>query len=77
MPQPISYTTTITRAGDSFDGIAFEKYKNEQLSSEIITLNPDYCNVLIFGEGVELIIPVYDTKVTPETLPPWRQEETE
>ncbi len=77
MAQPISYTTVITRAGDSFDGIAFEHYKNERLSSEIIALNPDYSNVLVFGEGVELTIPVYDTKVTPETLPPWRTEETE
>lgn len=75
MAQPISYKKVITRAGDSFDSMAYTHCQNEKLSSEIIALNPDYCNVLIFGEGVEIVIPVYDTDVTPETLPPWRTED--
>lgn len=75
MQQPISYKNIITRTGDTFDGIAYEQYKNELLSSEIIALNPKYCNVLIFREGIELTIPVYDTDKKPETLPPWRKVE--
>ena len=77
MSQPISYKKIITRAGDSFDGLALEHCGNEKLSSEIIALNPQYSNVLIFGEQIELTIPVYDTSNTPDTLPPWRQKEDE
>lgn len=77
MSRLISLKKIITRAGDSFDGLAFEHCGNERLSSEIIALNPKYSNVLIFGEQIELTIPVYDTNETPDTLPPWRQQEDE
>lgn len=75
MAEPISYKTIKTRAGDTFDGLAYKYCANEQLASELILLNQDYCDVLIFGEGISLTIPVYDTDVTPETLPPWRTAE--
>ena len=75
MQQPTSYIEIVTKAGDTFDSLALEHCGSEMLSSEIISLNPMYRNVLIFGEGINLEIPVYNTSITPETLPPWRQEE--
>lgn len=74
MQQPISYKQIITRAGDSFDSLAYKHCGDERLSSEIIALNPQYSNVLIFGEEIELKIPVYSSENTPDTLPPWRTE---
>lgn len=62
-----------TENGDTFDSLAFQFYTNEQLSSEIIKANPDYCDVLIFEDAVRLRIPVFDTVSTPDTLPPWRK----
>lgn len=59
----------ITAAGDSFDGIAYKELGNELLSSAIIKLNPEYCNVLIFGEGVRLKMPEATVQTT--DTPPW------
>jgi len=67
--------TYITKAGDTFDGIAYDEYGNECYATNIIEYNQTYVDVLIFGEGVELTLPVYDTDTTPETLPPWRQSD--
>jgi len=64
-----------TSAGDTFDELALTYCGSELLSSEIIALNPDYSNVIIFGEGVPLLIPVFDEADTPDTLPPWRTED--
>ncbi len=64
----------VTSDGDTFDILALCYYNNEKLASAIIQRNPDYCDVLIFDEGVELIIPDVSTVTPPETLPPWRRE---
>lgn len=61
-----------TIQGDTFDAIALDFYGEETLSSAIMLYNPDYINVLVFGAGVELLIPVIDA-AAPSTLPPWRQ----
>lgn len=74
MAELSGYKHITTNAGDTFDSISYAQYQNEKLSSEIIALNPGFCDVLIFGEGVDLTIPVYDTEKTPDTLPPWRME---
>lgn len=73
MPQLISTKKILTSGCDTFDELALTHCGSERLAGEIIALNPDYCNVVIFGQGTELTIPVFDTKETPETLPPWRQ----
>ena len=67
-----SYITYITSAGDTWDEIAYKMCGSEVLSSEIMSLNRAYIGVVEFGEGVELIIPVYEASQDPETLPPWR-----
>lgn len=63
-----------TRDGDTFDLLALRYFNDEKMASAIIQRNPDYCDVLIFGAGVELIIPDVSTVTLPETLPPWRRE---
>ncbi len=73
MAQVISTTTHITQAGETFDTMALYLCGSEILATDIIALNPEYSNVVVFGEGAELTIPVYDTTETPETLPPWRK----
>lgn len=72
MQQAISYAEYDTSAGDTFDELALDFCGNEMYASEIIALNPDYADVLIFGEGITLIMPVYELEDRVETLPPWR-----
>lgn len=64
-----------TIAGDTFDTLALEFLGDEKLASAIIKENPDYCDTLIFDEGVTLIVPESVDVTLPETLPPWRREE--
>lgn len=67
------YKTYMTKWGDAFDLLALKEYGEETLSKYIIEANPDYCDVLIFEESVELRIPILENKEVPETLPPWRR----
>lgn len=73
MPDIVGYKTYTTKWGDAFDSIALKEYAEETYANYIIDANPDYCDVLIFEESVELQIPVLETKEVPETLPPWRR----
>lgn len=66
----LKYTTS---KSDTFDILAFVFYDDPLLASVIIQANPDYSDVLIFEDNVELYIPEIDTTEIPETLPPWRQ----
>ncbi len=66
----LKYTTS---KGDTFDILAFVFYDDPLLASVIIQANPDYADVLILEDNVELHIPEIDTTEIPETLPPWRQ----
>jgi phage tail protein X len=62
-----------TRAGDMFDALALDAYGDESLAHVLIQANPDYAATLVFGAGVDLMIPVVDMARIPETLPPWRR----
>lgn len=64
----------ITVRGDTFDALALQYYNDEKLASTIIQANPDFCDTLIFDEGVTLNIPDIVDVTLPETLPPWRRE---
>lgn len=70
MSQYIEYTT---REGDAFDSIALRMYYEEKLAHHIIAANPDYADVMIFGAGITLRIPVINAGELPATLPPWRR----
>lgn len=67
-----NYITYTTSAGDTWDEIAYKQCGSELLSTELMLLNRRYMGVVIFGEGIDLTIPVYETSQEPETLPPWR-----
>ena len=64
----------ITVEGDTFDRLALSYYNDEKQAHVIIQANPDYCDTLIFGAGVELYIPDATDATLPETLPPWRRD---
>lgn len=72
--QIVGYTDYTTRQGDEWDELALAAYDEERLEHILIEANPDYADVLIFEAGVHLKIPVLDSAVQPETLPPWRKE---
>lgn len=75
MPNITGYQSLTTVEGDTFDALALEFYNDEKLSHYIIQANPDYCDVLIFGAGTELKIPIVENPQTPQSLPPWRRGE--
>lgn len=62
-------TEYLTKAGDTFDGIAYKELGDEFLSSEIIKCNPQYSDVVIFGENKRIILPEITQKKT--VLAPW------
>lgn len=64
-----------TVQGDTFDTIATKYFYEETLATKIIEANPDYCDVLFFEAGVDIVIPDVETAKMPESLPPWRRNE--
>lgn len=71
--QIVGYIDYTAKGGDTFDALALAAYNEEKMATLIITANPDYCDVLIFEGGEKVKIPIVDSVVTPETLPPWRR----
>lgn len=65
-----------TILGDEWDAIAHKEYgdrmKGEMLMHLLLEANPDHNKTVIFGSGVELVIP---DAPEPEivTLPPWKR----
>lgn len=72
----IGYNEYRTVQGDTFDSIALDVYDDEMMAGVIIAANPDYCDVLIFDAHTVLRIPIIDGTNIPETLPPWRRDNT-
>jgi len=68
----VKYYKYKTLQGDTFDIIALDFYKDEKKASEIIKVNPQYADLLIFDAGVELKIPILNNSA-PSTLPPWKR----
>lgn len=63
----------ITQSGDTFDIIAKRLYLNEKYIKELILANPNYANIVIFPNGINLNIPIIDTtEDTNTTTAPWR-----
>ncbi len=61
----------LTRAGDSFDLIAFQQLGSCNYVEELINANRDKIEYFIFPAGVKLNVP--DIETTKKTiLPPWR-----
>lgn len=75
MRRIVSFINYTTRAGDTFDSLALTMYNEEKLAHYIIESNPDHADVIIFDANIQLRLPVMDSVETPETFPPWRQDE--
>ena len=73
MPRYSSFGYYTTVQSDTFDLIAYDLYGNEYLASDIVDLNPEYCGVIEFEDGIELKVPVYETEADAETVAPWRR----
>lgn len=76
MANVVGYQTIKTVEGDTFDKLALEFYNDEMQASVIMAANLDHLTVLIFEAGKNIRIPVLDNAETPETLPPWRRDNT-
>ena len=61
-----------TKQGETWDMISEYEYGTPYKVAELITANPDYADVLIFDEGVNLVVPEIDEE-TIKSLPPWKQ----
>ena len=73
LQRTVGYIEYTAQGGDTFDSIALSAYNEERMATTIIIANPDLSDVLIF-EGGELVrIPIVETVITPDTLPPWRR----
>lgn len=61
-----------TKQGETWDLISIAEYDTPHKVAELIEANPAYSDVLIFDEGISLIIPAIESeKIT--TLPPWKR----
>lgn len=73
MPKIRGYYSYITQEGDTFDLLALDMYDEEKMAHYIIEANPDHADVIVFGGGVELKLPIISEAETPETVAPWRR----
>lgn len=65
-----------TVQNDNFDSMALDFYGEETKSNLIIQANPQYQDILIFDEGIKLIIPIVEVEAK-STLPPWKRKVNE
>lgn len=68
-------TKYITRQGDTWDNISQAFYDNPYKTAELISVNNEFANVLIFEQGIDLNIPILESS-SPESLPPWKRSVT-
>lgn len=66
------YFEYTTLEGDTFDSIALKFLNNEFRSSEIMKLNPNYIDKIVFPSNINLKIPVIE-EIKNSTLPPWKR----
>lgn len=61
------------KAGETPDILAFKYYNEEFMASYILEANTQYNDIMVYKGGEELLIPVFDTVESDETLAPWRR----
>ncbi|WP_304086412.1 tail protein X [Maridesulfovibrio ferrireducens] len=64
----LSYTTI---QGDTWDIIARKLWDRETMCSDLMNVNPDHAETIIFSSGIVLNVPEIETAVTVTTAP-WR-----
>jgi hypothetical protein len=65
--------TYITNQGDMWDNIAFNELGDSSRMTEIIALNTDYKDVIIFSGNIVLELPEPSLSVDVLPLPPWHE----
>lgn len=65
----MTYTTT---QGDAWDGISFKLFGTERHVPELILVNIEHRNTVIFGGGEVLNVPIIPDAEAVE-LPPWKR----
>ena len=66
------YYQYTTLAGDTWDAIALDFYKDEHYSTLLMSANSEHIKTIIFQAGVILKIPIIED-TAPDTLPPWKK----
>lgn len=61
-----------TKAGDTWDSIAYEIYGKESLASELMKANQGHLRTVIFSGNVILNVPELEEVTRSDHLPPWR-----
>ncbi len=62
-----------TKSGDTWDGIAFALYGDEQRAETLINANTTYIDMVIFPGGIDLQVPEAKELPDLQKLPPWRR----
>jgi phage tail protein X len=65
--------TYTTKAGETWDMIAYKLWGNEFDMTQLQQANPDHLNVVVFNAGVVLNVPEIDLPEA-EVLPLWLQK---
>lgn len=66
--------TYTSKAGDTWDSIAFEIYGNEKYAQLLMESNFDKLDNFVFSSGVVLIVPELTAENDEDELPEWRRE---
>lgn len=64
--------TYTTKSGDTWDGIAYELFKDCRYTENLINANREYITTFIFSAGVKLKVPEIE-KLKTKNLPPWKR----
>ena len=67
------YLRHIAKTGETPDILALKYYNNEFMASYILEANVQYNDVIVYEDGEELIIPIFDSIEDDSSLAPWRR----
>lgn len=63
--------TYVTLQSDAWDAIAYRLWGEERFFMELVKVNPEHLDVLVFEAGVRLNVPPMPERVVKTELPPW------
>lgn len=65
--------TYITLQGDAWDAIAYRLWGEERFFMELVKVNPEHLDVVVFEAGVRLNVPPMPERFVATEMPPWVQ----
>lgn len=66
----------VCSGGETFDSVAMDLFDNEKYAAELMSVNPELCDLSVFTGGEEILVPVVDTDVDEDQMPmqaPWKE----